>query len=113
SRSPQRGSSNQSKRRPTSPSRYRQQQAAPKANHSFPSGAGQPGLTACAVCLGRFRHNVHKCTSSLLWDNTTKSYCHRNPEGRLVNPKGLQLCYDWQRPNGCPIHSRDHIHECS
>ncbi|KAG2065897.1 hypothetical protein BDR04DRAFT_949567, partial [Suillus decipiens] len=75
--------------------------------------AASTGHHACALCLGRFAHNIHKCKSELLWDNKTPTSCRRSPEGRLINTLGLQLCYDWQRPNGCPSASKDHIHECS
>ncbi|KAG1781873.1 hypothetical protein EV702DRAFT_949531, partial [Suillus placidus] len=80
---------------------------------SFQASAASPGLFACALCLSCFAHNVHKCKSELLWDGKTPTFCHRNTEGRLVNAQGLQLCYDWQCPNGCPSSSRDHTHKCS
>jgi hypothetical protein len=35
---------------------------------SFPAGAGNSGPSACALCLGRFHHPIHKCTSKFLWD---------------------------------------------
>lgn len=84
-----------------------------KGRQSFPSGAGQPGPSACALCLGRFRHNVHKCESEFLWDKRTKTRCRRNAEGHLVNPEGRELCYDWQRPKGCTNSARSHVHKCS
>jgi len=80
---------------------------------SFPLGASQSGPSACALCLGRFRHQVHKCTSEFQWDKRTKTRCRRNAEGHLINPEGSEVCYDWQRPKGCTSTSRSHIHECS
>ncbi|KAG1858328.1 hypothetical protein C8R48DRAFT_606553, partial [Suillus tomentosus] len=66
--------------------------------------AGRTGSSACALCLGRFCHNIHKCTAELLWDGCTKNHCNRN---------SAELCYDWQRPNGCTNTSCSHVHECS
>lgn len=80
---------------------------------SFPSSTGQSGPAACALCLGRFRHNIHKCTSEFLWDKRTKTRCCRNTEGHITNPEGRELCYDWQRPRGCSSSSQSHVHECS
>ncbi|KAG2366477.1 hypothetical protein BDR07DRAFT_1274506, partial [Suillus spraguei] len=71
------------------------------------------GLFACALCLGRFAHNVHRCKSEFLWDSKTPTFCCWNTEGQLVNAQGMQLCYDWQRPNSCLNSSKDHIHQCS
>lgn len=84
-----------------------------KGQQSFQAGAGQSGHSACALCLGRFRHLIHKCASEFLWDKRTKTRCRRNAEGHLVNPEGLELCYDWQRPKGCSSTARSHVHECS
>jgi len=96
---------------------YRAANSAAKKPHkdqaSFPAGAGNSGPSACALCLGRFRHPIHKCTSEFLWDKRTKTRCRRNGEGHLVNPEGLELCYDWQRPKGCSNTARSHVHECS
>lgn len=89
------------------------QQGKQPANQFFPSGAGQTGSSACALCLGRFHHNIHKCTTELLWDGQTKARCSRNAAGHLVNPQGRELCYDWQRPNSCSNTSCSHMHKCS
>ncbi|KAG2125468.1 hypothetical protein DEU56DRAFT_759207 [Suillus clintonianus] len=84
-----------------------------KGQQSFQPGAGQSGPSACALCLGRFRHPIHKCASEFLWDKRTKTRCRRGAEGHLVNPEGLELCYDWQRPKGCSSTARSHVHKCS
>jgi hypothetical protein len=83
-----------------------------KGQQSFQAGAGQSGHSACTLCLGHFRHPIHKCASEFLWDKRTKTRCRCNAEGHLVNPKGLKLCYDWQRPKGCSSTARSHVHEC-
>lgn len=80
---------------------------------SFPVGASNSGPSACALCLGRFRHPIHKCASEFLWDKRTKTHCHRNAEGHLVNPEGFEICYNWQRPKGCSNTTRSHVHKCS
>lgn len=80
---------------------------------SFPVGASNSGPSACALCLGRFRHPIHKCASEFLWDKRTKTRCHRNAEGHLVNPEGFEICYNWQRPKGCSNTTRSHVHKCS
>ena len=116
SRSPARHSSGRLPPCPTSPNyqRPRSDLKQPMQDRQpFQNGAASNGLYACALCLGRFAHNVHKCKNQLLWDNKTPTFCRRNAEGRLVNAQGLQLCYDWQRPNGCSNSSKDHIHMCS
>ncbi|KAG6904885.1 hypothetical protein DXG01_006458, partial [Tephrocybe rancida] len=78
----------------------------------FGSGTGMDGPSACVVCLGRNHHNISKCNSKLLHDGT-QARCRQNERGRLVNPKGLILCSDWQRPQGCNSTSSIHIHKCS
>ncbi|OAX37603.1 hypothetical protein K503DRAFT_771355 [Rhizopogon vinicolor AM-OR11-026] len=41
----------------------------------FQSSVASTGLHTCALRLGRFAHNVHKCKSKLLWDNKTPTSC--------------------------------------
>ncbi|KAG2048542.1 hypothetical protein BDR06DRAFT_830034, partial [Suillus hirtellus] len=66
----------------------------------------------CALCLGHFRHNIHKCITKLLWDGCTKACCSHNSAGHLINPEGHELCYNWQRPNSCTNTSHLHMHKC-
>jgi hypothetical protein len=116
SRSPIRNTTGRLPPRTSSPNRQRPRQESKRTTQDrqpFQSSAASTGLHACALCLGRFAHNVHKCKSELLWDNKTPTSCRRSTDGRLVNSQGLQLCYDWQRPNGCASTGKDHIHECS
>jgi hypothetical protein len=116
SRSPIRNTAGRLPPRSSSPNRQRPRQESKRTTQDrqpFQSSAASTGLHACALCLGRFAHNVHKCKSEFLWDNRTPTSCRRSTEGRLINSQGLQLCYDWQRPNGCASTSKDHIHECS
>ena len=76
----------------------------------------QPGASrchsACTICLGRFPHHVAKCTSATLWSGGP-AYCTKNGTSQLVNPKGLVLCTDWQKPSGCNSTGHDSKHECS
>ncbi|KDQ18899.1 hypothetical protein BOTBODRAFT_103218, partial [Botryobasidium botryosum FD-172 SS1] len=78
----------------------------------FQGGADSNPLAVCAICLGRHRHNITKCAECKTWDGQ-KAHMHRNGQGRIVNPDGLTLCFEWNRPHGCPSASCDHIHECA
>lgn len=112
SRSPPRASS--SKAPPPFPlPKYRLRTSPSSGKMSFHAGASTLGPSACAVCLGRHRHNIAQCNSTTLWDGSDKPRCHRNSEGRLVNPAGQQLCSNWQRPDGCSASGHDSKHECS
>ncbi|KAH7917947.1 hypothetical protein BV22DRAFT_1042090 [Leucogyrophana mollusca] len=82
-------------------------------HQDFRPSAGSQGRSACALCLGRFPHDVHNCKASQLWDGMTAAYCRRGTDGRLVNPKGTPLCFDWQRLFGCSSPYHDQRHECS
>ena len=95
------------------PPKYRARASSPPDKSSFHHGASTLGPSACAVCLGRHRHNIAQCNASLLWDGSGKPRCHRNSEGRLVTPAGQQLCSNWQRPDGCSASGHDSKHECS
>ncbi|OAX36337.1 hypothetical protein K503DRAFT_653968, partial [Rhizopogon vinicolor AM-OR11-026] len=74
--------------------------------------AGPRGRSACAICLGRFAHKIAECNLPKLWDGSP-THSRRTQEGRLVNPQGLTLCTNWQRPGGCSSGSHDFLHECS
>ncbi|KAJ7740116.1 hypothetical protein B0H16DRAFT_1266224, partial [Mycena metata] len=87
--------------------------ALPDQASSFRHGTrGNDAPSACAICLGRFRHNVGQCNSPTLWNGTTKARCHRNDGNRIINPGGQTICLYWQRPRKC---DRNHaeLHECS
>lgn len=68
-------------------------------------------LMLCAVCLG-MHTDVAKCDSDTFW-NDKPARCHRNDDGRLVNPQGRVLCLDWQRFGKCEGRGSKHVHECS
>ncbi|KAJ7907288.1 hypothetical protein B0H13DRAFT_1618466, partial [Mycena leptocephala] len=70
------------------------------------------GLSACALCLGRHRHNVRECRSATLWTGATPARCKRNGEGRLVNRNDAVICLNWQRAAGCELNHASR-HECS
>lgn len=84
----------------------------PPARDPFRSGARDSVLSACAVCLGRHRHVVSQCNSKTRW-NGGAARCTRNPEGRICNPNGTQLCMEWQKPKGCTSQMHDSKHECA
>lgn len=115
SRSPARYSPYQAQK---SPPRFRQRSPAPRGGHirnkgaSFQAGTSSTPLSACAICLGRHRHDVYKCSADALWD-ASKARCRRNDNGRLVNPNGITICSDWQRIAGCASTAHDSRHECS
>ncbi|KAJ6482382.1 hypothetical protein DFH09DRAFT_950140, partial [Mycena vulgaris] len=69
------------------------------------------GLSACAVCLGRHRHDVRACNSSTLWNGSTQARAKRNPEGKLTNGRRELICLAWQR-SGCELNHVS-LHECS
>lgn len=106
SRSPRRGGNENRKRSPDN-SRNNQQR-----KQGFSQGAGTRGRSACAICLGRFAHNIQRCESSKLWDGTP-AYCKKTQDNRLVNSQGSPLCFKWQRPNGCFTSNHELHHECS
>ncbi|KAG1772608.1 hypothetical protein EV702DRAFT_919217, partial [Suillus placidus] len=74
--------------------------------------AGTRGRSACALCLGRFAHDIQRCESRNMWDSTN-THCHRADDGCLINPQGLPICYKWQRPGSCQIPNHEAPHECS
>ncbi|KAG1725487.1 uncharacterized protein EDB91DRAFT_1208983 [Suillus paluster] len=107
SRSPVRGGGAQ-KGRSSSPDNTRDK----SRREGFSRGAGSRGRSACAVCLGRFAHDIRHCNSSNLWDGSN-AHCRRAQDGRIINPQGLPLCYKWQRPESCAAPNHESSHECS
>lgn len=107
SRSPVRGGEAQ-KGRSSSPDNTRDK----NRREGFSRGAGSRGRSACAVCLGRFAHDIRHCNASNLWDGSN-AHCRRTQDGRIVNPQGLPLCYKWQRPESCAAPNHESSHECS
>ncbi|KAG2738450.1 hypothetical protein P692DRAFT_201798413 [Suillus brevipes Sb2] len=79
----------------------------------FSRGAGSRGRSACAICLGRFSHDIQRCDSRNLWDKTTPAHARRSQDGRIISTNGLPLCYRWQRPGGCLAENHDSAHACS
>ena len=96
------------KRRAYSPNRVLSGQRKPY----FCTGASTRVPSTCAICLGRYRHEIHRCSSDTLWSGE-KARCRRNEQGRLVNPGGTIVCSDWQRPSSCINLAASHCHECS
>ena len=108
SRSPPQYQSSPQKRRAFSPSRVFSGQLRP----SFCTSASVQVPSACAICLGRYHHEIHKCSSDTLWSGA-KAHCRRNEWGHLVNPGGTVICSNWQRPSSCTSPGAGHCHECS
>ena len=81
-------------------------------NHPRHNSRGKGSRSACPQCLGRDPHAVNRCRAKELWDGSP-ARCRRNSEGSLVNPKGLFVCTDWQRPLGCRRTHSATLHECS
>jgi hypothetical protein len=98
-------------------SRKRQAHSPNRAISGQPKSFFHPGAStripsACAICLGRHRHEIRKCSSGTLWSGE-KAHCRRNDQGRLINPGGIIICSNWQRPFGCTSARAGHSHECS
>jgi hypothetical protein len=93
SRSPPRRTSN---RLPSSPPPYQ----SPSKNQAFQPSTVSQGLPACALCLATDPHDTRKCRADVLWDGS-KARCHKNDEGRIVNPTGTTLCSGWNSQRGC------------
>jgi hypothetical protein len=80
---------------------------------SFRNSAGTFSPSACAVCLGRHRHNVRTCNSTTTF-NGGETKTRRSENGRLVCiSSGSVLCSDWQRPTGCSATDHPLRHICS
>jgi hypothetical protein len=107
SRSPVRGSNPKRVDRSPSPDKNKQR------NKGFSRGAGSHGRSACAICLGRFSHDIQRCDSRNLWDKTTPAHSRRAQDGRIISANGLPLCYRWQRPGSCLAENHDSAHICS
>ncbi|KAJ3792355.1 hypothetical protein GGU11DRAFT_656653, partial [Lentinula aff. detonsa] len=71
----------------------------------------------CHRCLGRDKHDVRRCSRTLLWNNKQRVICEWNARNFLEISagihKGVELCADWQRSNGCTSSSHPEKHRCS
>ncbi|KAJ3779519.1 hypothetical protein GGU11DRAFT_694022, partial [Lentinula aff. detonsa] len=71
----------------------------------------------CHRCLGRDPHFVKKCSRTSIWNNSRKVICDWNEKSYLEIcegiHKGLELCADWQRTNGCTNRGHTEKHRCS
>ncbi|KAF8129555.1 hypothetical protein EV363DRAFT_1264033 [Boletus edulis] len=108
------------RRRSRSPSPRQKFRPSPTYQASGNPPSSQPHLkpfgdrgphSVCPKCLGRNPHRILECNSPTLW-NGAKCHVTRTPEGRLLDPKGVVLCTDWQRPNGCSLAHRSAKHCC-
>ncbi|KAJ3888642.1 hypothetical protein GG344DRAFT_53227 [Lentinula edodes] len=79
--------------------------------------ANQPKLSRCHRCLGRDKHDIRWCSRTTLWNGKQAVLCNWNRNGYLEisrgNYVGLELCADWQRPNGCTGKTHPEKHCCS
>lgn len=85
-------------------------------HRSFREG-DQPQLPRCHRCLGRDKHEVRRCPRTKLWDSKRDVLCNWNAKQYLKiskgTHKGLELCAEWQRPNGCTERGHPEKHRCS
>ncbi|KAJ3792981.1 hypothetical protein GGU11DRAFT_442783, partial [Lentinula aff. detonsa] len=79
--------------------------------------ATQTQLSRCHRCLGRDKHNICRCSRTLLWNGKKNVLCKWNTKGYLEITMGqfagLKLCAEWQRPNGCINRKHTEKHRCS
>lgn len=68
-------------------------------------------LSICAVCLGRHKHDVTRCSASCTWDNKHDIFSEHVSIG-LYSKTGKPLCAKWQRASGCG-ESHCPLHICS
>lgn len=67
----------------------------------------------CAVCLGRHRHDMRQCNTATTWSGKP-ARCRRDPVShRVLDPRGVQLCIEWQRQTRCSSRDPGHAHFCS
>ena len=78
----------------------------------FQLGTAGSGTSACAICLGRHKHEFEKCSATKLW-NRKKMFIRRNEQGRLVFLDGLPICFNFQTMVGCQDASHPSRHICS
>lgn len=76
-----------------------------------------PPLSHCHKCLGRDKHDIRKCSRTSLANGKREVLCDWNAQRYLEfikGPhKGLEVCADWQRPNGCTSRNHSEKHRCS
>lgn len=80
----------------------------------FTPGAGDSYPCTCALCLGRYSHNMQKCTRTTRW-NGEPCASHRNSSGILIFSKlNLPVCLDFQLAGRrCTDTSHPRVHACS
>ena len=85
----------------------------PLTKPPFRSSAATSSPSACAICLGRHRHNIRACNSATTFDGG-EAKTRRGENGRLICiSSGFFLCSDWQRPARCPVADHPKRHLCS
>ncbi|KAJ3769840.1 hypothetical protein FB446DRAFT_623663, partial [Lentinula raphanica] len=71
----------------------------------------------CHRCLGRDKHDVRRCSRTSFWNGEGKVLCNWNARRYLEitngQHKGLELCGNWQSPNGCTESTHPQKHRCS
>jgi hypothetical protein len=90
----------------------------PKKLHSFRTSNQQQLndfvaqlLSISAVCLGRHKHNIMRCSTARTWDDKHKT-CAEWLRTGLFTKSGKQLCAKWQKANGC-LNTHCALHICS
>ncbi|KAJ3809619.1 hypothetical protein F5876DRAFT_16200, partial [Lentinula aff. lateritia] len=70
----------------------------------------------CHRCLGRDKHDICQCLRTTLWNGKQVVLCNWNRNGYLEISRGtyvgLELCVDWQHPNGCTSRMHPEKHCC-
>ncbi|KAJ3809889.1 hypothetical protein F5876DRAFT_42981, partial [Lentinula aff. lateritia] len=71
----------------------------------------------CHRCLGQDKHDIRHCSRTSIWNGKRGVACNWNKQGYLKIAKGtnagLELCANWQRPNGCTSCAHPEKHWCS
>ncbi|KIK52988.1 hypothetical protein GYMLUDRAFT_77645 [Collybiopsis luxurians FD-317 M1] len=79
--------------------------------------ANQAQLARCHRCLCRDKHDIRRCTRTTLSGGKRDVLCNWNSKGYLEithgTHAGLELCAEWQRPNGCTSRKHPEKHRCS
>lgn len=100
----------------TSPRKASSMKEEPDLQKSF-RDANQPRLPRCHRCLGRDKHDIRRCSRTSLWNGKKDVLCGWNAKGYLEILAGLfaglELCAEWQRPNGCTSRKHSEKHRCS
>lgn len=83
----------------------------PKEDSS--NSANRKAYAACAVCLGRHKHNILECKAETTWSGSYPTVSKRVDKELLLQSNSAPLCVDWQLSRGCHIACHYNRHLCS